>query len=276
MMKKIIYILLLALANTFFLNACEETESPSVLAGKACDPNSFKATCAGNNVLYCGKDNTTLFKECGDKTCAEFLTADTISTCAEDDEACQDELTKAATCVDNSRQCTKEGEVQSHCEKAIIGNSYTPKYTCEKTKDGQLFFHLTNIEQCHRGCNKDNSACAQVECTEIGETVQLCTIQDATTSYVESYLCKSCPAAGGTTVIKLTSTEKCDGGYGTCSESGECIPTEACDTQTFQSRCDGNIALTCVGNKIKHTYCYLYNSPHECTIIDDIAQCVEN
>lgn len=375
---------LFCLASTFALSACDDAASSDVsdLVGKPCDTKTFKWTCADDAILHCGQDGKTTLGKCGDKTCVEFLNS-TTSTCDEDDEDCQDSSIDSASCIEKSEQCSKEGDIQNRCEKSTSGSTYNREYTCEKTKDGRMFYHRTNNSQCYDGygvcsednkclepekcstngkhcdgnilvtcnanrlktadcsayspartcttidetsrcmsdkdicteegeeivtscnaktnkeyikvctraengklyyisdgnractdgCNEDNTACAQAACSDLNSTIDKCRIQGTATSYIDTYTCIE--DAQGKKALKLTSTEKCDGGSGTCSDSGECIPAETCESKSFEPRCEGTVALTCSSKKVKRYYCDLYSSPHHCVVVDEKARCLE-
>ena len=69
------------------------------------------------------------------------------------------------------------------------------------------------------------------------------------------------------------SSSKCDDGKGTCSETGQCIAAERCDHKTFEARCEGNLAISCVQDKVKIMDCNASSTPMSCYTASNIAGC---
>ena len=188
----------------------------------------------------------------------------------------------ARTCmlVDESPKCVNENDICTQEGKEII-TSCSPKNNkeyvkiCSRASDGNLYYVTGASRTCSDGCNEDNSACAEPACTVIDSEIQKCLMDENSISYVVTYICKPCPAANGMNILKRIATEECDGGFGICSDNGECIPAEECDAESYISRCDGNTALTCVNNKVRHSYCDRYDSPAICAVVANKAQCFE-
>lgn len=226
---------------------------------------------------------------CADNTCYEPIPCspngkhcegDTLVTCSSgrlrkadcsaysDPRICTT-IDETPRCMDKDDLCQKEGEeIVTKC------NANTNKELidiCTRAENGKLYYISGTSRACSNGCNEDNSACAQETCTELGSTVSKCRIQGTATAYTDTYTCVE--DAQGKKILKLTSTEKCDDGSGTCSETGECIPAETCEKKSFTSRCEGNVALTCALKKVKRYYCDLYSSPSTCAVVDDTAKC---
>lgn len=382
---------ILCIIASLALDACEDSSASKIenQIGKPCNIKTFTMTCVDGDVLYCDPDGTIQLSEChssdSNKTCVTFDKKQSLEECNDEDDDCDATSSiSAITCVDKANQCSQEGETITRCEKTpSSGSTYIREYTCEKTREGDLYYrqsdstpcyggygvcnakgtcdkpihcetdakycdgnHLitcnanrqkiadcsayttpnvctvidgnakcisekeicnkegeekvtscstnTNKEHykiCHKaengklyyisegsracldGCNEDKSACAPVACQDLNETVTQCRLQNGSTTYIDTYTCQA--NASGQKQLVLTQSDKCDNGYGSCSETGECIPAEACESKTFTSRCEDNVALTCVGKKIKHTYCENQSTPATCAVINGKASCYE-
>ena len=145
--------------------------------GDACNPESFKTACIGEDVLFCDVDKTIKKFDCGSKdkskTCAIFSTPPDQSKCEEIMDECPIGYFHATdSCVKKSDKCKTEGDSVTRCEKQLSGFTRIFSYQCEKTESGKLFYHRGKGTKCYDGygvCSKDGKSCLEPpKCNDSG------------------------------------------------------------------------------------------------------------
>ncbi len=172
-------------------------------------------------------------------------------------------------CYASTDECTKEGEeIVNSCN-----SSYNREFLriCTRASNGKMYWVSNGYRQCMTECDAEKKACAPAPCSAGSDPLKKCRIQGTSQTYVDSYACQA--GDEGKSFWMLTSSEKCDNGYGTCSDDGTCIPAETCKSKEFESHCDGEIAVTCTGSKVKYDHCDLASSTSHCAMMDDKAKC---
>lgn len=172
-----------------------------------------------------------------------------------------------AKCISSNKTCNKEGEItikRCHQNK----ESYS---VCTKT-DTNTLYSTTDTRPCFDGCLKDGSACKPVPCDKEGEMLQICQNKNDKSSSATNNTYR-CTSVNGKRQWIFESASKCDNGMGTCSEDGKCIPAESCDKQSFEPRCENNVAFQCVRDSVKKTDCSQSKTPKYCYATDRIAAC---
>ncbi|MBO4351417.1 MAG: hypothetical protein J6A01_10795 [Proteobacteria bacterium] len=213
--------------------------------------NGYETHCEGNILKKCNKNRLRA------SDCASYTTP---RVCSVIDEVPQ--------CLSPEDECTTEGEeIVTGC----IANSGKERLSvCTRAENGKLYYNSAGTRLCQGGCNEDATACKPVSCPVIGAIQKKCRLQGTSITYEDTY---TCTERDGASVFVLTASEKCDNGHGTCSEDGQCIPAENCETKSFESRCDDSTAVNCTSKKVRYNHCDLASTPKICAVVDDKAKC---
>ena len=180
-------------------------------------------------------------------------------------------LNETPQCLNPEKECSNEGEeIVTSCNASTGKESLS---VCTRAENGKLYYHPEGSRLCLSGCNAEATACKPASCTNVGETQEKCRIQGISITYVDTY---TCTEKDGAKVFTLTSSDKCDDGHGTCSDSGQCIPAEDCDTKSFTSKCENGIAVNCTAKKVRYNHCNLSTSSTICAVVNDKASCYSN
>lgn len=172
-----------------------------------------------------------------------------------------------AKCMSSNKTCDKEGEITiKRCRENK--ESYS---VCTRT-DTNTLYNTPDTRPCFDGCLKDGSACNPVPCDKEGETIQICRNKSNKLSSATNNTYR-CTSVNGTRQWIFESESKCDNGMGTCSEDGQCIPAESCNNQSFEPRCENNVAFKCINDSVKKIDCSQFQTPKYCYTTDRSAAC---
>ena len=136
------------------------------------------------------------------------------------------------------KECQREGdEIVTNCNTKTNKEAIS---VCTRAENGKLYYISSGSRSCIDSCNEEGTACKPSKCDTIGSKQQKCRLQGTATTYIDTY---TCTETEGEKLLKLTSSEKCDDGHGTCSEDGQCIPAEDCTPSEFTAECINGTAV---------------------------------
>ncbi len=224
--------------------------------GKCLEPvhcdDGYETHCEGDLLKKCIKNKLRI------SNCAAYSTPRVCSFVDDD----------PPTCLSPTKECTKEGdEIVTSCS-AKLGKEYIS--VCAQADNGKLYYHSAGSRVCLSGCDDDGKACKAAACSQVGATQEKCRLQGTSTTYIDTY---TCTEKDGAKIFVLNATEKCDSGYGTCSNTGQCVPAEDCDSKSFESKCENGVAINCTNKKVRYTHCEESLSSNYCAVVNGKASC---
>lgn len=205
------------------------------------------------------------------------LSALTILSFGCDENTGNDSAGKLGDSCDSNRYIPHcEGSQILHCSKGIVKAkdcdglcvSFPSELTCSDDS-AECIQDKIEETQSRLACLSDEEKCS----TE-NETIQRCEKSNSGSTNIKTYQCTQTENSKQM-YYKRVDSQSCYGGYGTCSESGECLEPIYCD-DNYMDRCKGNIMSLCNKNRLKEADCNAYSSPHQCKMVDSTPDCLSD
>ena len=147
-------------------------DSSDIVQRDACDPETFKPACLGENAYTACEDLVIVTKECkASETCADGVCAASLAMLCSDDEAREAGCAESELCakigdgVSCFSLCTRE-EFASKASRSEC-NDYDERITYRCMQFGENAYGWEETTQaCPHGCNSQDSACVTIHADE--------------------------------------------------------------------------------------------------------------
>lgn len=209
--------------------------------GDACDADSFKESCKGDIVSYCGDDGTVTAFNCGlnEASCHVFTVSGSTNG--------------KADCASEENVCTEVGAANSVCTDSLF-SSYETHLNCLAADNGKNYWMSSGEKECSGYCDANGVACDDGSSSS-GDS---CDYYDCSDKYAES--CENATNA------------VCDGEYYYCLSRDTASDSQCGDGESAYSAEDENGSMNTYCLNVGEDASCLSSSSGETVACDDTCQ----